>query len=183
MQTRTVDEIQEEMSTLREELHKARLAEAGAPVQDWEVETLEGTRHLSDFFGANDDLLLIHNMGAGCNYCTLWADGFSGYLRHITERCGFLVVSPDSPENQKKLAVARDWKFTMAQDATKEMTTALGYYTEKDGWWPGATGLHRNEDGSIVRTGKGVFGPGDEICMIWPLFDLLPGGPKDWEPH
>src|SRR5213595_1729644 len=33
---------------------------------------------LSELFGKHEDLILIHNMGAGCMYCTMWADGLNG---------------------------------------------------------------------------------------------------------
>ena len=36
---------------------------------------------LSTLFGAKDDLIVIHNMGRKCPYCTMWADGFDGILR------------------------------------------------------------------------------------------------------
>jgi predicted dithiol-disulfide oxidoreductase (DUF899 family) len=42
--------------------------------------------------------------------------------------------------------------------------------------------FHRNDDGTVVRTGKAIFGPGDDFCALWHLLDLLPGGPKGWEP-
>jgi hypothetical protein len=69
----------------------------------------------------------------------------------------------------------------MVQDATKEFSSAMGMYSEK-GWWPGASGFHKDSEGKMTRTGIGTFGPGDEICMVWPLFELLDGGAKGWEP-
>jgi predicted dithiol-disulfide oxidoreductase (DUF899 family) len=33
---------------------------------------------LSSLFGKKDELILIDNMGQGCPYCTMWADGFNG---------------------------------------------------------------------------------------------------------
>ena len=40
-------------------------------------------------------------MGRGCSYCTLWADGFNGLRHHFEDRAAFVVVSPDTPEQQK----------------------------------------------------------------------------------
>ena len=34
---------------------------------------------------AHDRLLMIHNMGEACRYCTLWADGFNGFLPHLED--------------------------------------------------------------------------------------------------
>ena len=38
---------------------------------------------LSSLFGEKDELILVHNMGRGCPYCTMWADGFNGVLPHL----------------------------------------------------------------------------------------------------
>ncbi len=32
---------------------------------------------LSQLFGDKEDLIVIHNMGTDCSYCTMWADGFN----------------------------------------------------------------------------------------------------------
>ena len=47
------------------------------------LRTLAGETTLLDLFGDRDTLLAIHNMGQGCRYCTLWADGFNGLLPHL----------------------------------------------------------------------------------------------------
>lgn len=178
-----VRQLEQRISALKEELSKARAAAVPELVDDHEFVGPDGPIMLSDLFGDHDDLLLIHNMGKSCNYCTLWADGFSGYLRHLEERAAFVVVSPDDPETQRKLAAARGWRFRMVQDASRAFTSAMGMWTEKDGWWPGVSGFHRNPDGSIVRTGVTSFGPGDDFCLPWPMFEMLTGGAKGWEPH
>ena len=33
-----------------------------------------------------DDLVVIHNMGASCAYCTLWGDGFNGVYEHLANK-------------------------------------------------------------------------------------------------
>ena len=68
----------------------------------------------------------------------------------------------------------------MVSDESKEFTTAMGYWSEADGSWP-AVSAFVLEDGKIYRTGKAVFGPGDDFCPIWPMMDLF-GGAKGWEP-
>jgi hypothetical protein len=49
-------------------------------------------------------------------------------------------------------------------------------------YWPGISAFHREPDGTIVRTGKDFFGPGDDYCPPWRMFDLLHGGSGNWEP-
>ena len=55
---------------------------------------------LSELFGKKKDLIIIHNMGTACAYCTMWADGFNGVHKHLENRAGFVVVSNDKPELQ-----------------------------------------------------------------------------------
>jgi predicted dithiol-disulfide oxidoreductase (DUF899 family) len=52
-------------------------------VRNYTFTTIDGETSLLDMFGGKDRLLLIHNMGQGCRYCTLWADGFNGFLPHL----------------------------------------------------------------------------------------------------
>lgn len=179
-----VQELEQQIYALKQELAQARADRAPEPVRDdFPLITSAGHTTLSDLFGDRSDLIVIHNMGGACNYCTLWADGYSGYLRHLTEKAAFVVVSPDSPENQAKLAGARGWSFTMAQDATREFTTAMGFWKEEEGWWPGCSVFHKDADGNVTRTGTTHFGPGDDFCMVWPLFEMITGGAGDWEPR
>jgi hypothetical protein len=70
----------------------------------------------------------------------------------------------------------------MVSDRGGDFTSDMGFKTEKDGYWPGVSAFHKNEDGTIDRTGKAVFGPGDDFCPPWHFFDLLQGGAGDWEP-
>lgn len=171
-----IDQIKERLNTLRAEC-------APEEVKNYVFESASGARSLSDLFGEYTELIVVHNMGASCNYCTLWADGFSGYLRHFRDRCAFVLCSPDSVENQSKLKAARDWKFDMVCDATRDFTADMGYYKDKDGYWPGFSAFHKDADGKIWRTGTSFFGPGDDYCMVWPMFAHLKGGAGDFEPH
>lgn len=63
-------------------------------LKDWNGRDVK----LSRLFGKNNDLILVHNMGRQCPYCTLWADGFNGLVKHLEDRASFVVVSPDPPE-------------------------------------------------------------------------------------
>lgn len=137
---------------------------------------------LQDLFGDQDDLLIIHNMGRECDYCTLWSDGFKGFYPHILTRCAFAVVSPNTPEVQKAVAESRDWPYRMVSDRELRFTKDMGMYKEGEGVWPGISGFRRNEDGSIVRVAWSCLGPGDDYCAIWHMFDLLDKGANGWEP-
>jgi predicted dithiol-disulfide oxidoreductase (DUF899 family) len=162
---------------------RARRRRGPEPVADHEVATSEGPHRLSDLFGAHDDLLLGHNMGRTCAYCTLWADGFVGLLLHLTRRSAVVLLTPDPPEVQRAFAASRGWPFAMAYDPTRAVARALGFATEAGFSLPGVSALRRAADGALVRTGRAEFGPGDDFCAVWPPFDLLEGGAGDWAPR
>ena len=131
---------------------------------------------LSSLFGDKDDLIVVHNMGRGCAYCTMWADGFNGVVAHLEDRAAFVVISPDEPEVQAEFAESRGWRFRMASAAGSDFTRDLGFEPEPGSYMPGFSVFHRQPDGTIVRTGRDFFGPGDDYCAPWRMFDLLNGG-------
>ncbi len=178
-----IEDLERRIEALKAERSAARRHRGPEPIDDFEVGTSEGPRRLSDLFCGHDDLLLVHNMGTTCAYCTLWADGFVGLLPHLTRRSAVALLTPDLPEVQRAFAAARGWPFVMASDPTREVALALGFATEAGHSLPGVSALRRAADGSIVRTGRAEFGPCDDYCAVWPLFDLLQGGAGDWTPR
>lgn len=82
-------------------------------VRDYPFRTPEGERRLSELFGGERDLFVIHNMGSSCPYCTLWADGYNGIYPRLASRAGFVVSSPDAPEVQSAFAASREWRIPM----------------------------------------------------------------------
>src|SRR5690349_10614506 len=90
------------------QLHKARPPEV---VKDYTFASASGPVKLSELFGEKNELILIHNMGKSCAYCTLWADGFNGFTAHLENRAGFVLVNNDTVEEQTAFANARGWKF------------------------------------------------------------------------
>ena len=157
------------------------------PVADYELAGPEGSVRLSAMFGGKSDLILIHNMGAGCPYCTMWADEFNGVLHHMESRAAFVVVSPDAPEEQQRLASKRGWRFRMYSAEDTTFFEDMGFGSEEAHYdshaMPGVSAFHKSPDGSIVRAAHDYFGPGDLYCGVWHLFALLRDGPGDWEPQ
>ena len=136
---------------------------------------------LSDLFGVHDELILIHNMGRSCVYCTLWADGFNGFRQHLEDRAAFVVISPDAPDKQAEFAKSRGWTFKMLSDPKGRFSTPLGFGLD-GGIYPGVSTFRRRKDGSIERIASSKFGPGDIYNPLFHLFDLLPGASADWSP-
>ncbi|MEL7472613.1 MAG: DUF899 family protein [Planctomycetota bacterium] len=154
------------------------------PVEDWSLRSTDGAPvRLGELFGDRRDLLVVHNMGSGCNYCTLWADGFRGLVEHIERRAAFVLCSNDPPEGVEAFALERGWNFRCVSGADSGFAKAMGYADELGRPHPGVSAFHKRDDGTIVRTGHSPFGPGDDYCAAWPLFDLLKDGKGDFEPR
>src|SRR6516225_8971518 len=91
-----------QISDLRGKIRELQQSAEPQAVTDYTFATPDGPVRLSQLFGDKASLFVIHNMGAGCPYCTLWADGFNGLLPHIENRAAFVVASPDDPQAQEK---------------------------------------------------------------------------------
>jgi predicted dithiol-disulfide oxidoreductase (DUF899 family) len=180
---RELAEAEEDLVKAKERLAELRRQSPKEEVQDYALKGWDGKdARLSSFFGDKKDLILIHNMGTGCAYCTMWADGFNGVVPHLENRAGFVVVSPNDCETQKKFATGRGWKFKMYSAKGTSFNKDLGFENEKGGAQPGVSVFRREPDGKILRVSKAEFGPGDDFCSVWHLFDLLSEGPAGWEP-
>jgi predicted dithiol-disulfide oxidoreductase (DUF899 family) len=179
-QLETLGAEQMELNKKITELRRARPAE---PVAEYALHRSTGEpATLSELFGEKQDLLVVHNMGRECPYCTLWADGFNGVASHLADRSAFVVISPDSPENQLKFAESRGWTFKMASAEGTTFIKDMGFEPQPGEHWPGVSAFKKLDDGSIVRVSHDYLGPGDTYCSVWHLFELLADGPGDWEP-
>ena len=141
--------------------------------------TPDGEVALRDLFGERDDLIVVHNMGAKCAYCTLWADGFNGVLPHLQNRAAFVVASPDPVDAQQTFAQSRGWNFRMVSDQDG-FAEAMGY-RNGDMVMPGFSTFRREGD-RVRRVGHSPFGPGDQYCGVWHLFEMLDQGTDGWQP-
>ena len=141
-----------------------------------------GTVRLSELFGDAPDLILVHNMGTSCPYCTMWADGLNGLRGHLENRAAFAVVSPDTFEKQRAFADGRGWNFRMFSAAECDFTKAAGFEADDGSPMPGVSTFRKKDDGRIERVGRAWFGPGDDFCATWHLFDLLADGTAGWQP-
>lgn len=183
MSIKELKKLEKEYRDLGEKISVARRKINAEPVSAYSFVTASGDTSLADLFGSRDELILIHNMGRGCPYCTLWADGFNGMTGHFENLAAFVVVSPDSPEAQAEFAESRGWKFQMVTYSEDNFAEDMGYRSESGGYGPGVSAFRKNADGSIVRTGTASFGPGDMYCSIWPMMQLLGKGYGDWKPE
>lgn len=156
-----------------------RKAEPGVEVKDYAFTTLDGPTSLSALFAGRDLLMVIHNMGQGCRYCTLWADGINGVLAHLESAMSVVLVSKDPPEVQRRLAQDRGWRFRMASHG------GGAYMTEQsvgDGNYPGAV-IYARDGAKIVRRGRARFGPGDLYSPLWHFLALAGIGEGEFTPQ
>jgi predicted dithiol-disulfide oxidoreductase (DUF899 family) len=169
-----------QISDLRGKIRELQQSAEPQAVMDYTFATPDGPVRLSQLFGDKASLFVIHNMGAGCPYCTLWADGFNGLLPHIENRAAFVVASPDDPQAQERFKASRDWNFRMVSHRDSTFAADMGYRRD-DGWLPGVS-VFKKQGGKIVRVADTSFGPGDDFCSTWHFFDLLPEGAAEWRP-
>ena len=177
----TISDLEKQIFELTTRLNELRKSSTGDVVPNYTFATLNGESTLLDLFGDRDQLLLIHNMGQGCRYCTLWADGFNGFLPHLESELAVVLVSKDSPEVQRQFANSRDWRFRLAShgggDYIREQTVCQGEMN-----MPGAVVYERDND-TIRRRNSCVFGPGDLYCSMWGLLALAGRDDGNWTPQ
>ena len=176
-----IADLEAQIAGLTARLNELRSAAAGHQVPDYTLRTLDGEVRLSELFAGHSKLLAIHNMGQGCRYCTLWADGINGILHHLESAMAVVLLSKDTPETQRRFANSRGWRFRIASHLggkyLREQTTNPGHDN-----MPGAV-LYEQKDGAILRKNSVVFGPGDIFCTAWNLLALAGLSEATWTPQ
>ena len=176
-----IAELEARIAELTAKLNAARRVATGREVPDYTFRTLAGEARLSELFAGRDRLLAIHNMGQGCRYCTLWADGINGFLPHLESAMAVVLLSKDDPETQRRFANARGWRFRLASHGG-------GAYIRDETAMPGednAPGavVYEKKGGALRRRNAVAFGPGDLYCPAWNFLALAGHGVDDWTPQ
>ena len=183
--TTQMADLERQIAEKRAELVRLKKELGRQPVGEYTLHDANGLVSLRELFGDRDDLIVIHNMGTDCAYCTLWADGFNGLVPHLEDRAALALVSPDPPDVQGTFARERGWAFRIVSGAESDFIADMGFKQDgPDGasWMPGVSVFQRGPDGSVTRVAQDFFGPGDPYCGLWHLFELLADGPDDWQP-
>jgi predicted dithiol-disulfide oxidoreductase (DUF899 family)/AraC-like DNA-binding protein len=180
-----IEALEQEVEAAKLRLVEARRRRPKEPVQDYVFKASDGSEvSLSELFGDKEDLIILHNMGTGCVYCTLWADGINGLTPHLSDRAAFVVVSPDKHEVQKRFADKRNWVFRMVSAHENDFTRDMGFWSDSGAYTgpqPGISTFHKEPDGTINRIARTHLGPNDDFCALWPMFDMLEKGVNGWE--
>ena len=181
MSNSEIADLERQIFDLMAQLNELRKTSAGEEVTNYTFDTLTGETTLLDLFGDQDKLLAIHNMGQGCRYCTLWADGFNGFLPHLESALAVVLLSKDSPDVQRRFANSRGWRFRLASHGGGDYIAEQTVIADTDNM-PGAVVYQRDGD-TIYRKNACVFGPGDIYCSMWSLLGLAGLGAGDWTPQ
>lgn len=181
MGSEEITNIERQIFALTSQLHELRKAASGEVVPNYTFTTLDGEISLLDMFGDQDSLLVIHNMGQGCRYCTLWADGFNGFVPHLESVMPVFLVSRDAPTLQREFANSRGWRFRLASHSGGNYIHEQSVMEGSDNA-PGAVVYTRSGD-KIRRKNSASFGPGDIYCSMWSLLGLGGVSESDWTPQ
>ena len=177
-------QLTDDLMKLRAKVAEVRRKIGAQEVMDYSFTGSSGEKiQLSEMFGSSSELILVHNMGRSCRYCTLWADGLNGFTKHLESRAAFVVTSPDNHDIQRKFAMERGWTFRLYSTEGTSFKRDMGFANEKDDPMPGVSIFKKAADGKIIHVTKDFFGPGDDYCSIWHFFDLLPSASDEWEPQ
>ncbi|HBS32428.1 MAG TPA: hypothetical protein DEA40_11915 [Parvularcula sp.] len=175
------DKLEAEIMEKAQRLAALRKAEPPIEIGDYALQTEGGETTLSALFGGREQMLVIHNMGQACRYCTLWADGLNGLVPHLEDAFALLLVSKDPPDVQRRLAQDRGWRFRMASHGggpyMKEQGEMMGYAN-----CPGAV-VYEKRGEKIFRRARTGFGPGDLYSPMWHLLALAGLSESEWTPQ
>jgi predicted dithiol-disulfide oxidoreductase (DUF899 family) len=178
-----IETLEAEIEAKKNELTELRRAMPKLRVPDLELKDSSGNLlTLRQMFGQYKDLIVIHNMGQACSYCTLWADGLNGLVPHLLSRSALYLVSQDEPEAMRAFAESRGWKFPLASAFGSNFSETMEFGKDGDSTDPGFSTLRLNDDGTIDRLSYAHFGPGDDYCGIWFMLPLLQDGIAGWSP-
>jgi predicted dithiol-disulfide oxidoreductase (DUF899 family) len=181
MSDHEIAELEAQIFNLNLKLQALKKTNIGAEVENYAFSTLEGQTDLRALFGHHKHLLVIHNMGQGCRYCTLWADGFNGLLPHLESALSVVLVSKDTPEQMRLFANSRNWRFRLASHGG-------GRYLEEQSVQPGTANMpgavvYERDGDQIHRKNACIFGPYDQYCSLWNLLGLAGIGEDTWTPQ
>jgi predicted dithiol-disulfide oxidoreductase (DUF899 family) len=181
--TPEIQQLEEKIASLSAELAKLRRQTVeAADVPNYTFQTLYGPTDLRSLFAGKRTLFAIHNMGQGCRYCTLWADGLNAFLPHLEDQFAVVLLSKNTPEEQQRFAHARQWRFRMASHGG-------GAYSEEQTVLPGTPDMpgmvcyQLDAEDRIIRKNSAIFGPGDLYCSLWHVLGLAGFGEDNWTPQ
>ena len=176
-----IEKLEKQIFELKKQLRDLRASSEPQRIQNYALHDLSGELSLLDLFGEKSILFVIHNMGQGCRYCTLWADGLNGFVPHLEDKFALAMVSKDSPDEQRRMANARGWRFRMASHGGSSYAQEQTVCPGEDNY-PGIV-CYRRDGERIFRMNAASFGPGDDYCSMWSILALAGHDESSWTPQ
>ena len=176
-----LQKAERELYELTKKVSQLRRDSEPLEVKNYMFQNCEGEVSLLDLFGKSEILFLVHNMGQGCRYCTLWGDGINGLIPHLESQFAIAMVSKDDPIAQKTFSNSRNWRFNMASHGGGEYMNEQSVLPG-EGNMPGIV-CYIKKDGKIFRKNSSIFGPGDEYCPQWNILSLAGLSSEEWTPQ
>lgn len=178
-----IKKVETELYELTLKLNSLRRDNVGQEVPNYEFKTLEGTVKLSDLFAGKSQLMVIHNMGQGCRYCTLWADGLNPFIEHLETAMSVVLVSKDDPQTQRRFANSRGWRMRMASHGGGAYMQEQSVVSESDKKNAPGVSVYEMRNGKIVLKNRTSFGPYDQFCSVWNFLSLAGQNVETWTPQ
>lgn len=176
-----IQKLEKQIWDINVQLAQLRRDNKPVEVKNYTFKDLNGTPTLLDLFGDKTMLFAIHNMGQGCRYCTLWADGLNAFLPHLEEKAAVVLLSKDAPSLQRQFANSRGWRFRMASHAGTDYSTTETVTPGKANM-PGMV-CYVREGNKIFKKNSTEFGPGDAFCSFWSVISLAGETEETWTPQ
>lgn len=179
-----IRQLQNQVKELRSQISSLRAEMKPEPIPtDYEFSTAFRPKKLSELFGDKSTLIIVHNMGQKCPYCTLWLDTIEGFQHHLAQIAELYVASPDDGETQLKFKIGRDYHFPFVSTRDTTFTKDMGYETTDGQLVPGFSVFVKDQNGKVSRVSHDEFYPHDEYCGIWNILDHVPVANRgDWAP-
>ena len=144
-----------------------------ANVEDYVFRSQAGEPvRLSELFGDQSTLVLVHNMGSQCPHCTQWADDFNRFVPELTGRTAFAVESGDEPAVQRDYHRARAWTFKMVSSQGTAFKADMGFL-DKEGRPIGGVSVFTKIGGGLTRVRREASTPSDEAGTAAYFLGLL----------
>ena len=197
-------EREKQLTRRSDELARQRRALPWVAIEKvYEFETNEGTKTLSELFGARSQLLVYHfmlgpNTPDGCPGCTFFADGFDGAVVHLEHHdVTFLCASRAPLKTVNAYKDRMGWKFPWVSSQGSDFNRDFSAFNEKDR--TNGTGFNFGtpkraalkvieneemmglsafaiEDGVVYHTYTCYDRGTDGLHLVWQLLDRAPKG-------
>jgi predicted dithiol-disulfide oxidoreductase (DUF899 family) len=167
----------------------------GPAVSNYVFDSLTGEVPLSDLFTDDNRELVIYHFMFGnlqetpCPMCAMWADGWNGIAKHLSDRIDFVVATSGTVDENTQLVAAHDWRnLTVVSAANNSFKTDIGGEDEAGNQQPFISVYEKTPEGIRLSYRGSAHIEGDHwrgvdlLSPVWHILDLTRGGRGDWMP-